>query len=402
MLDAKKIHRVASLRVVAMAFAAFVFNTTEFVPVALLSDIANSFAMDVAETGLMITVYAWIVSLASLPLMLATAKLERRGLLLKVFVLFVASHVLSVLAWNYWVLLLARMGIAFAHAIFWSISVAMAMRVAPKGKQTQALGMIAMGSAMAMVLGLPIGRIIGQWLGWRATFVVLGVVAFAIMLILANLLPRLPSRNAGSLSSLPLLAKRPLLIATYIVVMLIVTAHFTAYSYIEPFVINISQLSGNIATAILLVFGVAGLVASLLFSRLYRFFPLAFVIFALVVVTSSLFAFYLVSDQVVLLFIQIFVWGIGISAVSLGLQMRVLNFSPDATDVATSIFSGIYNIGIGAGALVGNQVMQHWGLANIGFVGSAVGGLAVLVFVLSWLKYVQKIDKKDRTFLLDH
>ncbi|WP_439295125.1 sugar transporter [Lonepinella sp. BR2882] len=390
MLDAKKIDRVASLRVVAMAFAAFVFNTTEFVPVALLSDIANSFAMDVAETGLMITVYAWIVSLASLPLMLATAKLERRSLLLKVFVLFVASHVLSVLAWNYWVLLLARMGIAFAHAIFWSISVAMAMRIAPKGKQTQALGMIAMGSAMAMVLGLPIGRIIGQWLGWRATFAVLGVVAFTIMLILANLLPRLPSRNAGSLSSLPLLAKRPLLIATYIVVMLIVTAHFTAYSYIEPFVINISQLSGNIATAILLVFGVAGLVASLLFSRLYRFFPLAFVIFALVVVTSSLFAFYLVSDQVVLLFIQIFVWGIGISAVSLGLQMRVLNFSPDATDVATSIFSGIYNIGIGAGALVGNQVMQHWGLANIGFVGSAVGGLAVLVFVLSWLKYRQR------------
>jgi len=387
MLEAKKIDRMASFRVVAMAFAAFVFNTTEFVPVALLSDIASSFAMDVAKTGLMITVYAWIVSLASLPLMLATAKLERRSLLLKVFILFVASHLLSVLAWNYWVLLLARIGIAFAHAIFWSISVAMAMRVAPKGKQTQALGMIAMGSAMAMVLGLPIGRIIGQWLGWRATFAVLGVVAFTIMLILANLLPRLPSRNAGSLSSLPLLAKRPLLIATYIVVMLIVTAHFTAYSYIEPFVINISQLSENIATAILLVFGVAGLVASLLFSRLYRFFPIGFIITALIIVISSLFAFYIVSDYVTLLFIQVFIWGIGISAVSLGLQMRVLNFAPDATDVATAIFSGIYNIGIGAGALVGNQVMQHWGLANIGFVGTAVGGVAVLIFVLSWLKY---------------
>ncbi|TYG33883.1 sugar transporter [Lonepinella koalarum] len=387
MLEAKKIDRIGYFRVVAMAFAAFVFNTTEFVPVALLSDIASSFTMDVAKTGLMITVYAWIVSLASLPLMLATAKLERRSLLLKVFILFVASHLLSVLAWNYWVLLLARMGIAFAHAIFWSISVAMAMRVAPKGKQTQALGMIAMGSAMAMVLGLPIGRIIGQWLGWRATFAVLGVVAFAIMLILANLLPRLPSRNAGSLSSLPLLAKRPLLIATYIVVMLIVTAHFTAYSYIEPFVINISQLSENIATAILLVFGVAGLVASLLFSRLYRFFPIGFIITALIIVISSLFAFYIVSDYVTLLFIQVFIWGIGISAVSLGLQMRVLNFAPDATDVATAIFSGIYNIGIGAGALVGNQVMQHWGLANIGFVGMAVGGVAVLIFVLSWLKY---------------
>ncbi|WP_439241880.1 sugar transporter [Lonepinella sp. BR2474] len=390
MLSPKQAERIGYFRVVAMAFAAFVFNTTEFVPVALLSDIANSFAMEVAETGLMITVYAWIVSLASLPLMLATAKLERRSLLLKVFVLFVASHVLSVLAWNYWILLLARMGIAFAHAIFWSISVAMAMRVAPKGKQTQALGMIAMGSAMAMVLGLPIGRIIGQWLGWRATFAVLGVVAFAIMLVLANLLPRLPSRNAGSLSSLPLLAKRPLLIATYIVVMLIVTAHFTAYSYIEPFVMNISQLSENTATLILLVFGVAGFIASFLFSRLYRFFPTGFVIVALTIITSALLTFYLVSDYVTLLFVQIFIWGIGISAMTLGLQMRVLQLAPDATDVATSIFSGIYNIGIGTGALVGNQVMQHWGLANIGFVGSAVGDVAVLVFVLSYLKYRTK------------
>lgn len=383
----KKAERLGYFRVVAMAFAAFIFNTTEFVPVALLSDIATGFHMEVQQVGLMITVYAWIVSLASLPLMLATSTLERRSLLLKLFVLFVASHILSVFAWNYWVLLISRMGIAFAHSVFWAITASLAMRVAPKGKQTQALGMIAMGSAMAMVLGLPLGRIIGQWLGWRATFAVIGGAAFIIMLILAKLLPHLPSKNAGSLSSLPLLAKRPLLLGIYLVTMIIVSAHFTAYSYIEPFVKNISNMGENTATAVLLIFGLAGFAASFLFGRIYRFFPAKFITVASGIIAGALCLLYIVSDYSLAMFFLVFIWGIGISAMTLGLQMRVLQLAPDATDVATAIFSGIYNIGIGGGALIGNQVMQHLGLQYIGFVGSLIGITAMLLFITIHLKY---------------
>lgn len=378
---------VAYFRVFALAFAAFIFNTTEFVPVALLSDIAHGFDMPVSQTGLMITVYAWIVSLMSLPLMLVTAKLERRSLLLKLFVLFVLSHALSVFAWNYWVLLVSRVGVAFSHSVFWAITASLSMRVAPKGKQTQALGMIAMGSALAMVLGLPLGRIVGQWLGWRATFGVIGISALLVLLILAKLLPHLPSKNAGSLSSLPLLAKRPLLISVYTVTALMVSAHFTAYSYIEPFVKNISGMSDNTATLILLVFGLAGFVASFLFGRIYRFFPAKFITLSLIIITLSLFGLLMFSQHIILIFILIFFWGVGIAAMSLGLQMRMLQLSPDATDVATAIFSGIYNIGIGGGALIGNQVMQHFGLENIGFVGAILGSLAMLLFIFTHLKY---------------
>lgn len=391
----KKAERLGYFRVVAMAFAAFIFNTTEFVPVALLSDIATGFHMEVQQVGLMITVYAWIVSLASLPLMLATSTLERRSLLLKLFVLFVASHILSVFAWNYWVLLISRMGIAFAHSVFWAITASLAMRVAPKGKQTQALGMIAMGSAMAMVLGLPLGRIIGQWLGWRATFAVIGGAAFIIMLILAKLLPHLPSKNAGSLSSLPLLAKRPLLLGIYLVTMIIVSAHFTAYSYIEPFVKNISNMGENTATAVLLIFGLAGFAASFLFGRIYRFFPAKFITVASGIIAGALFLLYIVSDYSVAMFCLVFIWGIGISAMTLGLQMRVLQLAPDATDVATAIFSGIYNIGIGGGALIGNQVMQHFGLHYIGFVGSLIGIIAMLIFITVHLKYRHTLKNKN-------
>lgn len=386
--------KVAWLRVVTLAIAAFIFNTTEFVPVGLLSDIAESFHMQTAQVGIMLTIYAWVVAVMSLPFMLLTSQMERRKLLICLFVLFIASHVLSFLAWNFTVLVISRIGIAFAHAIFWSITASLAIRLAPAGKRAQALSLIATGTALAMVLGLPIGRVVGQYFGWRTTFFAIGMGALITLLCLIKLLPKLPSEHSGSLKSLPLLFRRPALMSLYVLTVVVVTAHYTAYSYIEPFVQNVAGLSANFATVLLLILGGAGIIGSLVFGKPGNRHASSLVSIAIALLVVCLLLLLPAADSEAHLAILSIFWGIAIMVIGLGMQVKVLALAPDATDVAMALFSGIFNIGIGAGALVGNQVSLHWSMSAIGYIGAIPACAALVWAVLIFRKWPVTLEEQ--------
>lgn len=378
------------LPVFGLSLSAFIFNTTEFVPISLLSDIASEFSMSEAQVGHLMTIYAWIVATISLPLMLLTKDVERKTLLISIFIIFIVSHVLSYVAWSYDVLLISRVGIAVAHAIFWSITVSLTYRLAPKNKHKKAIGFLASGTSLAVVLGLPLGRIIGQWSNWRVTFGCIGIVAFLLMLLLIKILPKLPSHNAGNLKSLPQLMKRPALVGTYLLTILIITAHFCAYSYIEPFIQQIAHGEANLATWVLFVFGIAGILGSILFSKLSH--KKAFSLFILpivVMVLSQVLLLPLAPFHTPFLILCLF-WGITICLISMNFQVVILELASDATDVGMSLLSSLYNVGIGGGALVGGLIITHVGLSSVGFFAALIGVVAFGTTLYTYQRFVKK------------
>ena len=365
--------------VCALAVGAFIFNTTEYIPIALLSDIGQSFDKPATEVGMMITVYAWIVALLSLPLMLMTKNIERRKLLLMLFALFALFHALSFFSWNFNILLVSRIGIALTHAVFWSITASLAVRLAPTGKTNQALGLLSTGTVLAMVLGIPLGRVVGQYFGWQLSFLLIGVCAAGVMVVLAKNLPALPSQNTGSLNSLPSLFKRRNLMLLYAMTVLIITAHFTAYSYIEPFVLQVGGFKAEQVTIVLSLYGLAGFAASYLFGKWFAKSQRLFMLGAVAVILLSALLLLPFASFPYAVYALVFIWGVAIVIVSLGMVSKVLAFASDATDVANSIYSGLYNVGIGGGALLGHYVTVWFGLSNIGIAGAllAAAGLAV-------------------------
>lgn len=371
------------LPVVGVTLCAFVFNTSEFMPIGLLTDIARDFHTTEAHAGMLISVYAWFVALLSLPLMLLVCRMEMRRLLLCIVGLFIASHVASALSQTYLQLMLSRIGVAMAHSIFWSIASPMAVRTVPESKRSAALSIVATGSSVAMVVGLPLGRVIGIVMGWRMTFLTIGIVAALIMVFLFAVLPTLPTRNSFSVRKMPLLLKDTVLVRIYMVTVLFATAHYTGYSYIEPLLGQIGHFQPDTVTLILICFGAAGTLGSYIFSRFYGGCPRRFITASIFVVAASLLLLRASAFSLPGAIALCVAWSAAATAFNVAFQASILSQAPEeATAVAMSIFSGIFNLGIGSGAFIGGTVCTHVGLSAIGYVGAVIALAAALGYVV--------------------
>ncbi len=368
------------LPVITLACGTFVFNTSEFIPIGLLSAIASDFGLSEAGAGLLITIYAWVVALASLPLMLFFSQMELKRLMLGVFALFTLSHIASAFAVSFYTLMASRIGVAFSHALFWSIVSPMAVRAAPRGKQSVALSIVVTGSSLALIAGLPLGRVIGLYLDWRSTFACIGALSALIALLFWRVFPAMPSTQSVRFKSLPTLLSNKNLRKIYLLTALFITGQFTAYSYIEPFLAQ-NGVSESTITTILVLFGCSGIVASVVFSRYYDTHHLVFVNLSLFGVALSLLMLYFSAFYLPFVVAVIIFWGFAIACFNVVFQSQTINLAPNASAVAMSMYSGIYNVGIGGGALVGGIVSEDLGVNFVGFVGGAIALVACVYFV---------------------
>lgn len=287
-------------------------------------------------------------------------------------------------------LMASRIGVACAHAIFWSMVTPLAVRVAPEGKRSVALSFIITGSSVAMIVGLPLGRAVGLMVGWRATFLLIGAISALILVLLAIVLPKAPSDNDVSLKSLPALIKRPVLIGIYLLTVITITGHFTVYSYIEPFLGQVAGLSGQTITLVLSLFGVMGIIGSFLFSRYYDRHRFLFIRFAVTGICVFIFLLAIAAATPMAAIAVCVFWGLAINFYNLAFQSEIIQNVPHGTSIAMSIYSGIYNVGIGAGALVGGIVCTHLGVSSVCYVGGIIGIVAALYCAFRFIPVLRK------------
>lgn len=383
-IDENKMSLKEWLPLIGMTISAFLVNTSEFMPIGLLTDISNDFNMTAAQAGVMITAYSWTVTILSLPLMLLACKIEPKKLLLGTLTVFSTCQVLSVISIGFPFLVVSRIGVACAHSIFWAIASPLAVRVVSKEHQSKALSAIITGTAIAMVLGMPLGRMIGLQIGWRMTFLCVAVISFLVLVYLAFVFPKIENTESFSINQLPELFKNSRLMITYIITFLFATGYYTTYSYIEPFLQRVAGFPSTLVTITLMLFGVAGLSGSYLFSRYYDDHRFAFVQAVLFGFAGALGLLYPASINMYMIILVCAIWGIAAMAFQTSFQAEIIGcVSTAASSVAMAIFSAIFNLGIGSGTWLGGVVYTNTSLNFIGFVG------AMIVLVAAFISFIK-------------
>lgn len=380
---------------IGLTLSVFVFNMSEFMPIGLLTDIARDFSISESGAGLIISVYAWAVAILSLPLMLLLRRMEYRRMLLLCVLLFVFFQFMSGVSNTYAMLMVSRLGVAVAHSVFWSIAAPMAVRIVEPRYAKVALGTIAAGTSIAMIVGLPLGRVIGIALGWRMTFMAIAAISLAVLLMLAAVFPRLDNPGTFTVRRLPGLFRNRVIAGVYVVIAVYVTGYFTMYSYIEPFFLQMAGMSESMVTVMLTIMGTAGIAGSLLFSKIYDRTRFAFMVGGMTVSALSMLALAPAAPWAAAIIAVCAAMGMCHTAFTVAIQNEILRASPsDATAVAMSMFSGIFNVGIAMGSIIGGVVTDASSVGDIGYVGFAFA-IAAALFTAVYL--VSEIRRSERT-----
>lgn len=378
------IRKLPYVPLIAMSFAAFVYVTFEIFTVGLISPMAQDLGVGESRIGLLMTVYAGVVAVVTLPMMWLARKLDKRPLFLTTLGFLLLGTVLQATAGSYEMLVVARIAAALTHGVFWALVAPIATRLAPEGQTGKAIGMVSVGSTMALVLGSPLATLLGDVAGWRSATWILGALAIAAVIVLVRTLPALPPLPAAERKG-NVGASRWSLPSLVVYLLLTCTAAFAGYTYLG---LILGETAGPALVSVgLIAFGVFGLLGVLLAARFVdrRIIRATLLVTGGLVLAAALgqvaFALSGSNAAVLVIFGTVAIWGMAYGALPTVATTFFMHAGRNIPDAASSIYVVTYQVGIAGGAAAGSvavdagQVsMTLWTMAVL-----AVLGLTVLI-----------------------
>jgi predicted MFS family arabinose efflux permease len=381
--------------------SAFFYVTAETLPVGLLPQIANGLKVDQASVGLLLTSYAVVAGLSTIPLTALTMRVPRHLLIAATVTVFAVSQGVATFAPTFLTLVLARLIAALAHGVFWSVLAPVAARLAPPGQSGKATALVFIGNSLAIVLGVPLGTALGQWLGWRVAIGAMAVGGVLSVLALLRVLPALPAlphdraaRPGESLrAAVRVFGHRKVALLCGITTVLVI-GQFAAYTYLAPLALRDGGLQGFSLSALLLGFGAAGLISNFLIGRYIDRRPgvLLSGVLAVMVVAVALLAPRLGAAPT---WICTLLWGGAFTAIPACLQATVLRVAPRARDAASALYVVAFQVGIGSGALVGERFVRAGRLGWLPLLTATLAFIACVAVLLARSVFPARLTAED-------
>ncbi len=357
----------------ALAMAAFITLLTEIMPAGLLSSIAQGLNVSESLAGQFITAYAAGALVAAIPVTSLTQGMRRRPLLLTAIFGFAAVNLVTALSDSYGVSLVARFFAGIFGGIVWSLLAGYAMRMSPLHLSGRAIAISGAGATIALVLGVPLGALLGRAIGWQGAFGLMSALALLLIMWIIARVPDFPGQTKAQRQTLSSVFLKTGIRAVLFVVFTFVVAHNILYIYIEP-ILEPSGLSANVDT-VLFVFGLGSIIGlwfvGAMVDRRLQFLALASImIFAVASLLLGLW-----GDLSQMVYPSVAVWGLAVGGFATITQTALSRFAGESVDVAQSMYTTGWNSAVASGGVVGGILLNGSGVASFAWV--VIGILAV-------------------------
>ncbi|MFK3733823.1 MFS transporter [Streptomyces sp. NPDC088090] len=365
-----------------MTAGIFSIVTTEILPIGLLTSIGSSFTVSDGMAGLMMTMPGFLAAVSAPLVTVATGRVDRR-VMLGVFILLLAlANFLTAIATSYWLVLVARVMVGITIGGFWSIGAGLAGRLVPAESVGRATSVIFSAVPLGSVLGVPLGTFIGDLAGWRTAFLVMGCFTLAVLALLLLVVPPLPSDRATRLDLLGAMLRSVDTRFALVITFLVVLAHFGTYTYVTPFLEQVTHVSPGLITVYLLVYGAAGIAGNFLGGSTVGRHPRAtFAVAGALIAGATLLLPVLGGSEGGAVALLI-VWGVAYGAVPVCSQTWFAKAAPGSPEASSVLFTASFQATISIGALAGGTVLD---LSSPSTVMTLGGLAAVLMVLVTWV-----------------
>ena len=370
----------ANLALATLFLGMFVIGSTELLVVGVLDLIAADLRVSIPAAGSLVTAYALGLAVGGPLLTALMIRLDRRTVLAGALVLFLAANLVAVVTTSYGLLMVVRTLTGAFQGLFIAGAFAVAGAVVPAARLGRAIAVVMSGITVSGALGVPLGTLLGQALGWRGSFTAAVAVAAAALVATLLFVPSVPSTGHGAASQARY-AFAPRVLAVLGLTALVFASIYAALTYIVPFLQTVTGISGGLISGFLLAYGAATAVGSSAGGRFADADAARTVTVATVGVAASLLALSFAGPVPVLVALVLMAAGGFAMGMAPALQYRVVGLAGPGGAFAQSLPASAANVGIAAGSFAGGAAVGAFTVSAAVIAGLV---LAVIAIPIAW------------------
>jgi predicted MFS family arabinose efflux permease len=366
--------------VMSLSLGVFGFVTSEFLPASLLTPMARDLGTSVGMAGQSVTATAFVAAIAGPTVVIGTSRFDRRTTLLALTLCLIVSSVLAGLASDLTALIISRVLLGVGLGGFWAMSVALVIRLSPPGSEARAMAVIMTGVSVATVCAAPLGAWISSTAGWRPAFYLTAMVGAAAFVVQMVTMPSLPSTGSASLSTLGGALRRPAIRISLFSTFCIASGHFAAFTYIRPFLENVSVFDAGPLSLLLLAFGIAGFFGNILGGIIAQRSARVAIAAAAIGIAGAMTAAVVAGSSHLVVSAAVILWGLSFGAYPVSIQTFLTQAAPDDAESAGAVHLSVFMIAVSSGAILGGVLVDRFGpVITFGLAGAGTLLGAILI-----------------------